>query len=123
MADDFKLFPKGQIALDSGDLIQVTNVKQETTTNAKVVHTIRRKGAGATLGVEESTLSFDAVCDEDGFERDYLKMVKKGTVKQVRIKVPGETLNFVGVASKRSLELPLDDAIKYTIEMVGRVDD
>lgn len=122
-AEPQKKFPRGWIAMGNGDLIQVTNVKIDHTNNAKQVHTIRRKGAGITLGVEETTVSFDAVVDEDGSERDYLKMLKQGQIKQLRVKVPGETLTITGTVSALSKELPLDSEIKYSITFIGRTED
>ena len=118
-----KIYPRGSIAMGNGDLIQVTNVKIDHTNNAKQVHTIRQKGAGITLGVEETTISFDAVVSEDGPERDYLKMLKKGEIKQVRIKIPGETISVNGTVSQLSKELPLDSEIKFSITFIGHTED
>lgn len=122
-AEPQKKFPRGWIAMGNGDLMQVTNVKIDHTNNAKQVHTIRRKGAGITLGVEETSVSFDAVVDEEGCERDYLKMLKQGQIKQLRAKVPGETLTITGTVSALSKELPLDSEIKYSITFIGRTED
>ena len=122
MATEQKLYPRGRIAMDSGDLIDVTNVKFGTTNNAKQVHTIRQKGAGVTMGTEESTVSFDIVVSEDGLERDYVQLVKKGTIKQLRLKIPGATLTYNGVYRKFDGELPLDDTIKLSLEFIGHLD-
>jgi hypothetical protein len=122
-AEPQKKFPRGWIAMGNGDLIQVINVKIDHTNNAKQVHTIRRNGAGIALGVEETSISFDAVVDEDGSERDYLKMLKQGQIKQIRVKVPGETLTVTGTVSALSKELPLDSEIKYSITFIGRTED
>src|SRR5262245_9886498 len=119
MADDFKIYPRGSIAFGNGDLVQVTNVKVETTNNARLKHTLRKKGAGVTLGVEETTISFDMEINEDGPEKNYLKSIKTGEIKQLRVKIPEETITCNGVFTKRSLELPLDDAIKATIDFIG----
>ena len=118
-----KIFPRGYVAMGNGDLIQVTNVKIDHTNNAKQVHTLRQKGAGITLGVEETTVSFDAVVSEDGPERDYLKMLKKGEIKQLRVKIPGETISINGTVSQLSKELPLDAEIKFSITFVGHTED
>lgn len=118
-----KIYPRGYIAMGNGDLIQVTNVKIDHTNNAKQVHTIRQKGAGITLGVEETTVSFDAVVSEDGPERDYLKMLKKGEIKQIRVKIPGETISINGTVSQLSKELPLDAEIKFSITFIGHTED
>lgn len=123
MADDQKFYPKGQIAMGSGDLIDVTNVRHEITNNGKQIHTLRQSGAGMFRGNEETTVSFDATVSEDGPERDYLKMVKKGQIKQLRIKIPGETLTVNGMATKRSLEFSTDNEIKFSIEFKGATED
>lgn len=123
MAAEQKLYPRGRIALDSGDLIDVTNVKLDTTNNAKQIHTIRQRGAGITLGNEESTVSFDIVVSEDGLERDYYSMLKKGLVKQVRLKIPGITHTVNGMVKQIGMELPLDDAIKVSVSFIGHLSD
>ncbi len=69
-----QIYPRGRIALGNGELIDVTNVKVTHTNNAKQVHTIRQKGAGITLGVEETTVSYDSVVGADGQERDYFNL-------------------------------------------------
>lgn len=118
-----KIYPRGYVAMGNGDLIQVTNVKVDHVNNAKQVHTIRQRGAGITFGNEETTVSFDAVVDEQGSERDYLKMLKRGEIKQLRIKVPGETISINGAVSALSKELPLDSEIKYSITFIGHTQD
>jgi hypothetical protein len=118
-----KFYPKGYMAMGNGDLMDVTNIKIDHVNGAKQVHTIRKKGAGITLGVEETTVSFDAVVSSDGAERDYMKMVKTGEIKQIRIKVPGETITVNGAASALSRELPLDSEIKYSITFIGHTED
>ena len=116
-----KVYPRGRIAVGSGDLIDVTNIKVTTTNNAKQVHTILQKGAGVTLGVEETTVTFDSVISEDGQERDYFALVKSGRITQLRIKIPGETLTVEGTYKTRDFELPLDDSIKLSMEFIGHL--
>ncbi len=117
-----KVYPRGRITSGSGDLIDVTNIKVTTTNNAKQVHTIaQQKGAGITLGVEETTVSFDSVISEDGQERDYFTLVRTGVISQLRIKLPLETINVEGSYKTRDFELPLDDSIKLSMEFIGAV--
>jgi hypothetical protein len=123
MPEEQKIYPRGQIALGSGDLIDVTNVKHDITNNAKQVHTIRQKGAGITLGTEESTVSFDIVVSEDGLERDWYNLLKKGEISQVRLKIPGETITVNGAVKDIGTELPLDDAIKVSVTFIGHTED
>lgn len=116
-------YPRGRIALGTGDLIDVTNVKIDITNNAKQIHTLRQKGAGFTLGVEETNVSFDVAVSEDGLERDYLADIKAGSVKQLRIKIPGKTITVNGAFKDASFELPLDDAIKVSVMFIGDMED
>jgi len=118
-----KIYPRGRIALGNGDLIDVTNIKVTTKNNAKQVHTIAQKGAGITMGVEETTVSYDSVISEDGQERDYFQLVKTGKIVQLRIKLPGETITVQGVYASRDFELPLDDSIKLSCEFIGHMVD
>ena len=121
MADKLKIYPTGSIAMGNGNLLQVTNVRHMVkTAGSKIIHTIQQAARGVFRGPEESELSFDAVVDEDGYERDYLKMVKNGTIRQLRLKVPGETIAFEGMAHERSQEFAVDNAIKYAIAMIGK---
>lgn len=116
-------YPRGQIALGTGDLLDVTNVKITHNNGAKQVHTIRKKGAGISLGVEETTVTYDTVISQDGQERDYFALVKKGTIKQLRLKVPGETITVTGAYQSRDFELPLDAPIKQSLAFIGHMTD
>ncbi len=118
-----EFFPRGRLATGAGELVDVTNVKLDSTNNAKQIHTMKRKGAGITLGTEEHTLSFDLVVGEEGEERDWYEQMKRGQIKQCRIKVPGRTITIEGTVKTIGLELPLDDAIKQSIQVIGAMED
>lgn len=123
MSNELPVFPRGAIALDNGDLVQVVNVKvDQKKAGTKIVHTIRQQGAGIVLGNEETNATWEFVNPEGGAERDYYKMLRTGKVKKVRIKVPGETFAIIGVVHGRGLELPVDDAIKGTVEFMGKTE-
>lgn len=118
-----QIYPRGAIAFGSSDLVEVTNVKVTTTNNAKQLHTLRQKGAGTTLGVEETTVTYDAIIGEFGEEADYVGLVKAHTIKEIRIKIPGRTITVQGQFKMTDYELPLDDAIKQSIEFIGHLVD
>jgi|ERR1044071_2362548 hypothetical protein len=118
--DDFKQYPRGYIAMDNGDLLDVTDVKIRQKRANKIKHTIRVEGAGKVKGPEETELSFDAIVSEDGPERDYLTLLKNGKIKVIRYKIAGETASIKGTVDERSLELPLEDAVKYSITFSGK---
>lgn len=122
MSDDFSYYPKARLALGNGDLMDVTNVKHSIKNGGKIQATLRRNPSGVTTGVKESTLSFDGIVSEQGYERDYLTMVKNGVIKQLRLKVPGETLVFTGIPTERSTENALEDAIKFSVEWIGKTE-
>jgi hypothetical protein len=119
--DDFKQYPRGNVAMDNGDLIDVTDVKDTFKRANKIKHTLRKEAAGKVKGPLEGEVSFDAIVSEDGAERDYLALLISGKIKKLRLKVPGETITVVGTVDERSREMPLEDAIKYSIKFSGRL--
>ncbi len=123
MSAEQLLYPRGRIAMSTGDLVDCTNVKIELTNNAKQIHTIAQKGAGITQGNQETSVTFDMVVSENGPERDFLGYLKQGLIKQLRLKLPGLTMTVNGMVKQISTELPLDDAIKQTITFIGRMTD
>ncbi len=123
MANEQALYPRGRASFGGGDLVDVINVKIETTNNAKQVHTIRRRGAGFTLGTEETNVSFDLVVSEHGEERDWIDAMKRGLVKQIRLKLPGRTMTVNGTVKSISTEMPIDDAIKQSVTFIGHLED
>lgn len=122
MAEDFRQYPSGSIALLNGDLMDVTNVKITTKANNKIQHTLRVVAAGKVHGTEETTVTFDAIVSAEGAERDYLADLKAKKIRKLRYKVPGETGSIIGSVDERSLELALDAAVKYSISFSGRLE-
>ncbi len=115
-------YPKGQIAMQNGDLFDVTNFRVQTGNSGKQQHTLRRTGAGVSAGNEETTISFDALVSEEGAERDYLRDLQKKRIRSIRYKVPGETGTCEGLVTDRTLEVPADDAVKYSVEFKGHLE-
>lgn len=113
------VYPKGRIAMGGSDLFDVTNVTFQRTNGAKQVHTLRRKGAGITWGVDESNVSFDMAISEEGLERDFVTAMAEGVISQLIIKIPGTTYTVEGAFTDDSQDLPLDDAIKASLSFVG----
>lgn len=113
------IYPKARISIGGGDLQDVTNLKPTSTNNAKQVHTILQQGAGITQGVKESTVTWDSVISQEGFERDYVNLLDTGVIFQLRVKIPGQTLTYEGTLKTISLEGPLDDSIKLSCEFIG----
>lgn len=116
------IYPKGYIAVGASDLIDVTNIKISTKNNGKQVHTLKQEGAGVVKGNTETTITYDAVISELGPEADYFKMVAKGTIKQLRIKVPAATYTVTGMYTSTDIDIPEGDAIKQSLEFIGKLD-
>jgi hypothetical protein len=118
------IYPQAFLAQGNGDLMQVTNFTVTLGNGAKQQHTLRRKGAGISLGIQESTATFDFSIDEDGPERNYWKDVMKGTIRQIRAKAPGRTvLTLNGAYQSINLDGPLDDATKGSATFIGHMEE
>ena len=123
MADKTELYPRGQISMGAGDLVDVTNVSFTYTHNAKSKTTLKRPFAGVVLGAEEFTGKFDSIVPAAGLERDYFARVKSGEVVNARLKLPGLTLGTDVVLVSIDGEMPEDDACKLTVNFVGKRTD
>lgn len=115
------IYPQSQLAMGSGDLVDVTNFNMTLTNNAKQKHTLRRTGAGISWGVIESNVSFDAILSEEGEERDFWGLVQSKVIKQLRAKIPGGRVLVVNGAYKDcNLDAPIDDATKISCTFIGK---
>jgi hypothetical protein len=113
------LYYKAQLALGSGNLMDVTNFRIEFMDNSKKVNTFG--GEGIFQGSQDSTLSFDFSVGQYGEEADWVDMVKTLSIKQFRFKVPSRTLTFEGKISNYSLESTLDSEIKGSVTVIGNL--
>lgn len=114
-------FPKSYIAMGSGDLGQVTDFNARTNNGAKQVHTLRNPQGGITFGPGESAVSANFVIGEDGLERDYVRMVEKRQLKQLRVKIPhGEVWTYNGAFQEVQINGSIDDATKGSFTFVGK---
>lgn len=118
------LYPQAQLAMGNGDLVDVTNCAVTLNNGAKQVHLMRLKGAGITLGSGESSVTFDSAISENGPERNYWKDCQRGTIRQIRMKVPGgrTTLTVNGAFSQVDTDGPLDDAVKVSCTFIGKME-
>ena len=117
---EIPLYPRGQISFGAGDLVQVTNVTFAYTHGTKLKHTLKRSPSGKVLGNQELSGKFDCEIDQDGPERDYFARVASGEEVNMRLKLPNLTKNIVGVLVSIDGDMPLDDAVKLTINWVGK---
>lgn len=122
--EDQLVYPQSYLAMGNGDLVQVTDFNATLNNKAKQQHTQRRSGAGIVKGKPESTVTFNFAIDENGPERDYWRLVQKGTIKQIRAKAPGgKTLVYNGAFQSVTLNAPLEDATTGSCVFVGKLED
>lgn len=121
--DNTEIYPRGQISMGAGDLVDVTNVSFSYTHNAKSKTTLKRPFAGVVLGAEEFSGKFDSIVSAAGLERDYFARVKSGETVPARIKLPGLTVGIDVTLVSIDGELPEDDACKLTINFLGKRTD
>lgn len=112
-------YPKAAIAMDNGDLVQVTNFTINANNNAKMKSTLRRRNSGVTTGTFEGQVTFDMEVPASGFERDYFTLVSSAQMKQLRVKLPGgDTFVCEGVYQQIQGEQPADDAFKASLTFI-----
>jgi hypothetical protein len=118
-----ELFSKAFVAQGNGDLVRVTDFSMSYRNNGKQVHTLREDGAGVTLGVRESEISFNFPIGQNGFERDYVKAIQDGKIVQLRVKAPGgKVFTHNGIYTNITIDGPLDDAVKGSVSFVGKLE-
>lgn len=117
---ELKVYPRGQISFGPGDLVQAINVTFTSTSNAKLVHTLKKTPSGVVLGNREFTGKFDTVIDEDGPEREYFDRVRAGQRVTARLKLPGNVTKVSEIVlTSIDGEMPLDDSVKLTVNFIG----
>ena len=73
--------------------------------------------------MEETTITFDFLVGENGFERDFLRDVQQCKIKQYRAKSPGGKVFVVnGAQTELTLDCPLDDAVKGSATIIGALE-
>lgn len=121
--DELKLYPKGQIGFGTGNLKTATNCKYTLKNGAKLKHSIAVTPSGVSFGHQEVDGSLEFEVNEDGMERDVVTDVKKGRKRQFRFKDATSTDTIVGVLTEVTKEIPSDDAVKVTVNFIGKLVD
>jgi hypothetical protein len=122
MADnsDFLDYPKGQVALGAGDLVDCADVTFAFEDGEKVLATLRMNPAGSTHGMRSCTVSFKSLISNEGFERDYMTSYRKRKVQNLRLKVPGLVFTCTGRFTKPQIVANVDNAIEFSVSLVGK---
>lgn len=122
MADqELKRYPRGQIAIGNGDLQQASLARFTFTNNGRLKHTLRKTPAGFVLGTREASGSFELQVDEDGPELQVFEAIRAGEIKNFRFKLPQITKTIEGIFTSVDVEEPLDDAVKFTVNFIGKL--
>lgn len=115
-------YPKGKLAIEGGELQDVTNVDVSFEDGAKTVHTKRNNGkaSGVVSGTKSCTVSFTMAISEEGFERDFLGKWDKEESIEARFKFPGGlTIVVNGKYTKPSAKGPIDSFVEFNISIIG----
>jgi len=113
-------FPRARLSKGSGDLMQVTDVTLRRSMGRKLVGTLRNPEAGVSDGEHSNELTFKAVIDENGFERDWDSDFQKGTVVQFRLKLPGSTYALSGKIDDLEITSNQGGAIEFSCKVIGK---
>lgn len=121
-----EVFAKAYLAQGNGDLVRVTDFSITYINGGKQVHTLREDGAGVTTAPRECTISFNFVMGATyGMERDYVKAIQDGEIKQLRAKTPGapsRVFAVTGIYTQCTINGPLDSAVNGSCTFIGALD-
>lgn len=119
--NDFYDYPKGRFALGAGDLHDVFDVNIAYEDGEKVEATLRRNPAGSTHGTRSVTITFKSKLSHLGYERNYRENYRLRRVLEGRFKAPGGAVHpIVGRLSKPQITANLDNAVEFSVTMVGK---
>lgn len=119
--NELRQYPRGQLAIGNGTLQQATLARFSYTNNGKLKHTLRNSPSGFVLGTRECSGSFDLEIHEDGPEREVFDAIQNGELKNFRFKMPTITKTIEGIYVSVDVEAPLDDAVKFTVNFIGKL--
>lgn len=122
MANTVYTYARARIAMGSGDLFDVTDFTADIKVATKAIHTLRQDTAGIFKGPVEATVSFNAAVSELGLEADWLRAVGKRSQKQLRVKIPNQTLTFTGEFESLGIKGSTDAETTVALSFIGRVD-
>lgn len=118
---DFLDYPKGSVGFEAGDLVDCADITISIEDGEKVLATLRMNPAGSTHGMRSGTATFKSLISNEGFERDYMTTYRKRKVVKIRLKVPGLVFSCVGRLSKPQIVANVDNAIEFTISVMGKI--
>lgn len=118
----FEDYPKGQIAIQGGELQDAYDISLAFEDGEQTVHTLRANGmaVGSTGGKRKCDVTFKSSISRAGFERDYLGNWHKRKVIQGRVKVPGKVVVVTGRFTKPQLTSNSDNFVEFTITLSGK---
>ncbi len=114
-----KKYPRGQIGIGKGDLLQATDFEFDRQNGAKIAATLKRNPSGIILGVKSVSMTCNTIIDEDGPERDWMALVDSGDFINARVKIPGLTKQWTGVISGAKISGSVEDGVKIALTGVG----
>ncbi len=122
MADenDFAEYPKAQVALGAGDLIDATSLTLTLEDGEKVVATLRQNPAGSTHATRSAKLECEEAISHAGFERAWFDKYDKREVCEFRVKTPGKTFVITGRLTSLKITSNVDDIIKFSFAVLGK---
>jgi hypothetical protein len=111
-------YPHGRIQIEGvGDMLDVTTIKHDVSNQGKLVHTLG--STGWTTGNNEHDITFDVAIPATGFTMDFIECVVRHLSKEVRVKIPGKTIQCFGIFTAVSTDMPIDDAVKQGVSFIG----
>jgi hypothetical protein len=119
--EELQAHPRGQIVYAGSQLMSATMGKFTLNPNVSLKHTLAHTPNGYVFGNEECSGTFDCDVSEVGPERDWIAEVKAKKVKKITFEIPTLQYEIEMVLGQIDLEVPLDNAVRFTVAWVGKI--
>lgn len=119
--EELKAHPRGQVHLNGTQLMQATMGRFTAKNNAQLKHTLARSPNAIVTGNIEADGSIEIDVPEEGTEFDYIRLVTTGKKVSFQFEIPDQNVTVEGMFTSIEGELPLNDAVKFTLAWIGKV--
>jgi hypothetical protein len=119
--EDMLTHSRGQVVIAGSRVIQCVMARCSIKKGAKVKHTLNRQGNAIVYGNAEVSGTIELDLTDEGPERDWIGELLSQKKYNTHYEIPLYNIHFQIGLDTADVEMPLDDAIKLTLNFVGAI--